>query len=331
MGALFTAQGMSMNRNDLEAAPESPDTNARADDAGASPRSSEGEVRRPDDGEGGPKPADAPASQVETSTDSSHATGQASEHTAPRVHQQVTGSGRPAEALPAHDPGSGFTESGNNPGLRKARLNAVVETAGSQVEALRGSSMAPDARRDASEPRGETGPSARGWEIGDLGLEGVSLMDGESIESALNVTEEAREGSRANHNIVVLTNKRVLQLKADTRRRAAVFVSLDDIDAVEITTEQRGLSGFIWGGLALFVALMLWLTWDHPVGSVAGALAVALMGVYLIVDQLVSPSRYLATFKIGPSQIECGLSLETPSEEIHGFVRRLFELRGEKR
>ena len=322
-----------MNRNDLEAAPESRDTNARADDAGASPRSSEGEVRRPDDGEGGPKPADAdaPAPHVETSADRSHAIGQASEHTAPRVHQQVTGSGRPAEALPAHDPGSVSNPSSNNPGFRRAHLNTLVETAGSKVEALRGSSMAPDTRRDVSEPRAETGPLARGWDIGDLGLEGVSLMDGESIEFALNVTEEARGGSRANHNVVVLTNKRVLQLKADTRRRAAVFVSLDDIHAVEITTEQRGLSGFIWGGLALFVALMLWLTWDHPVGSVAGALAVALMGVYLIVDQLVSPSRYLATFKIGTSQIECGLSLDTPSEEIHGFVRRLFELRGEER
>ena len=170
-----------------------------------------------------------------------------------------------------------------------------------------------------------------GADIARLGFGGVELMEDERVDVTLNLGKNRGEGTHFDHNVVLLTDRRLVQLRADSRRQSTVFVSLRDIDAVEITRERHGYGGFIWGGLAVFVAVLLVLLWDHPVGSIAAAVAVTLMGVYLVFDHVASSSRVLAIFKTGTSQLECDLEVDTSPRDIHHFLNRMFKLKEQVR
>ncbi len=165
-------------------------------------------------------------------------------------------------------------------------------------------------------------------DLGKLGFTGVSLMDGESVDSALNLPNGAADEHDGAAEIVLLTDRRLIRLSAGGRRREATFVSLYDIEAVEVASERSsGVAGYLWGGLAFLVALLTWRVWDNPVWSGVVAGIVALMGVYLIVDYALSPAAVRATFKVGGSEFDCGLNGSEASEEINGFVNRLFALK----
>jgi hypothetical protein len=167
-------------------------------------------------------------------------------------------------------------------------------------------------------------------ELDELGFGDVSLIDGERIDSAINLGDRLKDDPAGYREAVLLTDQRVIHLNANGRRRKAVFVSLRDIDAVEIVTERLGGYGaLVWGGLAFFIAIALWRVWDNPWGSALAALAVASMGVYLIVDRFTSPDTIQATFRAGSSQIQCSLKGDRASMDIYAFVNRLHQLRAE--
>ena len=166
-------------------------------------------------------------------------------------------------------------------------------------------------------------------ELERLGFGDVALMDGERIDAALNLRDGLSGDLDEAGDIILLTERRVIHLNASARRRTASFVSVQDIDAVEINAEREGRGAIAWGGLAFVVAIMVWRIWDHPIGSALGAVAVALMGVYLIVDYWLSPGNIHATFKAGSSELHCGLKSAEASKDIYTFVNRLFQLKGE--
>jgi len=168
-------------------------------------------------------------------------------------------------------------------------------------------------------------------DIAGLGFGGVELMEGEHVDVTLNLGENRRERPSYDHNVVLLTDRRLVQLRADSRRRSTVFVSLGDIDTVEVTKERHGYSGFIWGGLAVFVAVLLVMLWDHPVGSITAAVAVTLMGAYLVFDHVTSSRRVMAIFKTRASQLECDLDVDMPPGDVHHFLNRMFKLKEQVR
>ncbi len=100
---------------------------------------------------------------------------------------------------------------------------------------------------------------------------------------------------------------------------------------MEVTKERHGYSGFIWGGMTVFVAVLLVLLWDHPVGSVTAAVAVTLMGAYLVFDHVTSSRRVVAVFKTGASQLECDLDVDTSPGDVHHFLNRMFTMKEQVR
>ena len=90
-------------------------------------------------------------------------------------------------------------------------------------------------------------------------------------------------------------------------RRDTTFVSLESIDSVEISRERKGYSAYVWGVVAFLVAIGIYIVWDQPIGRIAGALAIAAMGVFLIVEHLITPNGVKATFRAGSSVLECAL------------------------
>lgn len=164
-------------------------------------------------------------------------------------------------------------------------------------------------------------------ELSQLGLDEVGLMDGERIAHALNVVDNGEGTYAAAEDVVLLTDSRVIHFNLDGRSRKAAFVSIQDIDAVEVTSERGGYGGYVWGAMAFLVAYMLWRVWDEPMWSVAASMAVALIGVYLIVDQVLTPRKMYATFRAGGTQLHSGISREHETREIYEFVNRLFAMK----
>ena len=160
------------------------------------------------------------------------------------------------------------------------------------------------------------------------GLAGVKLIDGERVALALNVADDD-DGSFAAPYAMLLTDQRMIHVQGNGRHRTVKFVSIQDIDSAEVTYEPGGRSAFVWAGLAFVAALFIFLAIGHDVGRIAGAILVALMGIYLLVDRATSSGRPLVVFRAGSSEIRSELIDEDASSNIYDFINRLYELKAD--
>lgn len=164
--------------------------------------------------------------------------------------------------------------------------------------------------------------------LGGLGFDSLKLMDKERIDSMLNSVDDPT-GEPMGDTVALLTDKRLVQLSGGPRRRIVNFVPLRNVDSVEIMTEQQGFRGYLWGGLAIFAAVVLWWVWDNPIGSIGTAALIACMGIYMIFDQILSPGMTMLKFTAGSAELQCVVDSDMPVEDIYRFVNRLFELKAE--
>ena len=165
-------------------------------------------------------------------------------------------------------------------------------------------------------------------ELGEFGFGDVRLMEGERLDSALDLRKRNSGVFTDGPAVMLLTDQRIIHLHGNGRGRQAVFASIRDVDTAEIATEREGHGVFIWAGLAFIVALFLYFVLaDYSTFRLVGSLAVAAMGVYLIADHLAGPGSSLLVFKAGASQVRCGLSSKRPLEEVYTFINRLFQLK----
>lgn len=165
-------------------------------------------------------------------------------------------------------------------------------------------------------------------DIARHGFDDVQLMEGEQIDSSLTLALGGVEDDES-PEVLLLTDSRVIHLSGKGNRRTAVFASVDDISTVEISSERAGFGVYVWSGLAFVVALLLWMVIDHPIGSVASAIIVALMGVYLIADHLMSAGTSVATFKTSASHFKVVLKGEGDTyENVYLLINRLFLMKG---
>jgi hypothetical protein len=163
-------------------------------------------------------------------------------------------------------------------------------------------------------------------EIARHGFDDVQLMEGEHVDSYITLAEGS--GDKEGPEVLLLTDSRVIHLNGKGSRRTAVFASVDDISTVEISSERGGFSVYVWSALSFIVALLLWRVIDNPIGSVASASIVAVMGVYLIADHLMSAGTSVATFKTSASQFKVELKGEGDSyENVYLFINRLFRMK----
>lgn len=161
-------------------------------------------------------------------------------------------------------------------------------------------------------------------QLAEFGFENIALLDGETIEATLELDDE--EGGTSNE-VILLTDRRVMNLNGNPKSLKAAFASIRDVEVVDIAIEREGIGAFVWAGLAFFVAIMLWKVIDHPLGSAAAGLVVAAMGVYLIVDHIMTPGRPVVTFKTGTSEFRADLKSERAVSEVYPFINRLFQLK----
>ena len=161
-----------------------------------------------------------------------------------------------------------------------------------------------------------------------MGTEEISLSDGESVDSAVDLKGEKGGATDRNPAVVVLTNKRIIYVQGSGERRDTTFVCLEKIDSVEISRERKGYGAYVWGVVAFLVAAGIYSVWDQPIGRIAGALAIAAMGVFLIVNHLITPNGVKATFRAGSSVLQCALTDSRALQEMYVLVNGLFSLKG---
>ena len=83
-----------------------------------------------------------------------------------------------------------------------------------------------------------------------------------------------------------------------------------------------------WWGVATCSAMRQWGVVDNRSGEVAAAIVVALMGVVLIADHLMSAGTSVAMFPTSSSQFKVQLRGEGDSyENVYFFINRLFKMK----
>ena len=161
-------------------------------------------------------------------------------------------------------------------------------------------------------------------------VRGVTLMANEEILASLGVDkgEDAHDGGG---EVVVLTDNRVIQMSGSESSRRTSFAAIEDISAVEITSQPAGGYGsFVWAGLAFVVSAALWRIIENQTISIGAAVVVALMGVYLIYDRLTSGGEHVLVFKTNGGEIRIDLKGERNQEEAEALIARMFELKAER-
>ena len=157
----------------------------------------------------------------------------------------------------------------------------------------------------------------------------VKLMADEEVHESLGKDEGDGSGGG---NIVLLTGKRIIHVSGTGSNQKAAYAAIEDISAVEVTRQSvEGYSAYIWAVLAFFVSAMLWRVIENQTLSIVAAAIVALMGVYLIVDRLLSRGEHALVFKAGGAEIQCTLKGDGDQSDAEALIARLFELKDERR
>ena len=160
------------------------------------------------------------------------------------------------------------------------------------------------------------------------GSSAVSLMSGESIQASVGRFEDA---DSLKGDVLLLTDLRVIHVSRSNTNHGIAIAALDDIGTVELTQRPTGGYGaFVWAGLAFFVAFMLWRVIESQWVSVAAAVVVALMGVYLIVDRLMSKGERVLVFRASGGELRVELNGKERQSEAESLTARLFELKEER-
>ena len=179
-----------------------------------------------------------------------------------------------------------------------------------------------DGISDKAHPDGTRPDYLDGVEIGRL-----SLMDGESVNTAFHLKAGLEESADSQTDMLYLTDRRILRLYANGRNTKVEVAAVADVETVDVSKEKQGPGAFVWGFLGIVAAFFLWLVIDHPVGSAAAAAAVALLAVYLIADRLTQHTTAQITFNMHSAQLRADLKGDRAITDVYAFIARLYQVK----
>ena len=154
----------------------------------------------------------------------------------------------------------------------------------------------------------------------------IGLIEGENIDCTLGNWENTTKCDE--NNYVVLTDKRLIYLNPDPPNGDISFIKLCNISSIDLeTARMTSRRGYLWGGLALFASALLWQILDQPVVSVVIPTIVAIIGLYLIIDNRFSPTEIRARFKAGSATLVFRTCQMDKKQEVLNFINRIFQIR----
>ena len=163
-------------------------------------------------------------------------------------------------------------------------------------------------------------------ELEGYGAQGLDLLDGEGVERVIPL-DGAADGA-VFPPLLLLTDKRVIYVNGqEGKRRRAMYASVGDVQAVEIGYHARGNSAYVWAGLALLAAFFLFFVIENTLGRIAGPVVVAGLGVYLVVDNLLTSNKQFVVFRAAGCQLLVDLDGDGATDAVDEFIGRLFHLK----
>ncbi len=157
---------------------------------------------------------------------------------------------------------------------------------------------------------------------------GLPLMPEERVDSVFDVDRGVADGEREPSEALLLTSRRIIHVKGRGGRRRVVFLPLRNVDAVEIMRQPLGYGTFIWAGLAVIVAVLVWQVWEYGLAPLASLIVLG-MGAYLVVDRFLTLQNLYVVVNSGSSQVRLEIRSKDASQDIHDFTTRVFQLQEE--
>ena len=164
-------------------------------------------------------------------------------------------------------------------------------------------------------------------QLTEFGFPGMSLMSGERIEFAINLTNSSGRLSSRSAEALLLTDSRIIHLKGQRKNHRAVMTAVHDVDSVEITDLRRGFGAYIWATLAFILSLVLFATIDNTGVRLVSSAIVVLMGVYLIVSEITEPRKPAVVFRAGIAEIRWEFRSDEHTDDVNQFINRLYQIK----
>lgn len=164
-------------------------------------------------------------------------------------------------------------------------------------------------------------------ELSEFRSANVHLVTGETIVSSLNLSKSPDEKDVSDTETIVLSNKRMMYFSGGLNQKQLSIIPVDEITSVEINIEERSKHAYLWAALAFAVSVSLILIIDPFFIRLVSSLIVGLMGLYLIVDHVMTTTLYRIQFKSNSAEISCMIKPEHVEERAYTFIGDFFELK----
>ena len=164
-------------------------------------------------------------------------------------------------------------------------------------------------------------------ELSEFSFAKIHLVTSERIISSLNLSESLDKKRADDPETIVLSNKRLMYFPGALNQKQIAFIPVDEITSVEINVEDRNKNAYLWAALAFVLSISLILIIDPFFIRLVTSLIVGLMGLYLIIDHVLSTTMCKIQFKSNSSEISCRIKPEHVVEKAYPFIREFFELK----
>ena len=153
------------------------------------------------------------------------------------------------------------------------------------------------------------------------------LLEGERIAVALETGAGNGNLWFGRHEALILTDSRIIHSSAGGRRRGTVIAAVRDVDSVEVTSVRPGVGAYFWAALAVVLSVVLYQIIEDGTWQIVAALAVLVMGAYLVVNQVLDSGEPTAVFRTNNSEIRWLFDAKKDSEAVYEFINRLYEVK----
>ena len=163
--------------------------------------------------------------------------------------------------------------------------------------------------------------------LADYGCPDIELLDGETVGRAIRgPTQRSRTSGRPEGSLL-LTSRRLIHIAGSGHGAQVTMATIGDVDAVEITSISEGYSAFVWAGLSVVLAVVLYGSIDNALAKVIVPLLVLAMGGFLVVNRLFFTGGPAVVFRTGGSTITWRFETEEESLTVRDFIDELYRVK----
>jgi hypothetical protein len=156
--------------------------------------------------------------------------------------------------------------------------------------------------------------------------EELPLMEAERVHLSFGEKRGLEAESSIDHNVMVLTDRRLIRVSGTGASRDVAFISLGDAQVAEVRRRSRGKKPLLRVALLLAGAVAALLTIGFAPISLPLATILALAGSYHLVEHLKVSQRGSIHFRTGQEEIEIPFQGDI-ADQAYTFVNRFFQLK----